>query len=350
MAAHKGLGEQVGPIPDLARSLDLARRGLRCRAQGCRAVFGRSGDQASITMLRLAAADRADHELRAHGLRTTGASEQPPMVSERTEGIAPEAGTADAPEAPMASLDEHENVVRDRILALLGRHGPATFEKILAQLEAPEAVVRSQLKVLIAGRLVRLDRDRSPGRGRPRSVYALTETTADIVRRQYDALADELLLDARAARGEDLIAQIFRQRHDRLEARYRQQFMGKPLRERVQEIARLLGQNGETVRWRQVDARTFLITKRDCSIFHLGRGGTACGHELTLLTRLLEAAVRREEHLADGHAACSYVITEAKAPKRRGSVLVTAAVEIPPMRKRMYLKEPAGRPGGAIRP
>lgn len=306
----------MGAIPDLTRSLDLTRSGLRCRDQGCKAVFGRSGDQASITMLRLAATDRADHELRAHDLRTTQALEQPPMGSERTDGVPPEPGTAAAPEVPVASPDEYADVIRDRIMALLGRQGPATFEKVLTQLEAPEGIVRSQLKVLVASRLVRVESDRGqPGRGRPLSRYALTETTADIVRRQYDALTDELLLDAKVVGGQDLIERIFRQRCDRLEARYRQEFVGKPLRERVQEVARLLGQNGESVRWRQVDERTFLISKRDCSIFNLGRhGGTACRHELTLLTRLLETAVRREEHLADGQAACSYVITEAKAP------------------------------------
>lgn len=301
-------------------NLDLTRSGLRCRAEGCLAVFRRSGDQASLAVLRLAAADRDNHELRAHGLRTAQASEQPPVGSERTDGISPEPGTAAAPKVPVASVptgpDEHANVIRHRIMALFGRQGSASFEKLLAEMDAPERVVRSQLKVLVASRLVRIEPERSRlGRGRPRHRYALTETTADIVPRRYDTLAEELLLDARAIGGQDLIERIFRERCDRLEARYRPELAGKPLRERVPQIAGLLEQNGESVRWSQVDERTFLISKRDCSIFNLGRpGGTACRYELTLLTRLLEAAVRREKHLADGDAACSYVVTEAKAP------------------------------------
>lgn len=284
------------------------------------AVFRRSGDQTDLTLLRLAASDRDDHELRAHGLRTTQASEQPPVGSERTDGIPPESGTAAARNVLVASVptgpDDRANVIRHRLMALLGRQGPASFEKLVAEMEAPESVVRVQLKVLVASRLVRIEPERSRlGRGRPRYRYALTETTADIVRRQYDTLAEELLLDARAIGGQDLIERIFRERCNRLEARYRQGFAGKPLHERVQQIAHLLEQNGDSVRWWQVDERTFLISKRDCSIFNLGRhGGTACRYELTLLTRLLEAAVRREEHLADGDAACSYVITETKAP------------------------------------
>lgn len=310
MADRAGFGEAV------SFSLATNRSGLPCRAEGCRAVFGRSGDQASLTVLLSAAADRNDHELRAHGLRTAQASAQPPIGSERSDGIPPEPGTAAAPEVPAASPDEHANVIRDRIMALLGRQGPASLDKLVVEMEAPESVVRSQLKVLVASRLVRIEPERSrPGRGRPRYRYALTETTADIVRRRYDALAEELLLGAKAIGGEDLIERIFRQRCDRLEVRYRQRFAGKPLRERVQEIARLLEQNGESVRWWQVDERTFLISKPDCSIFNLGRqGGTACRYELTLLKRLLEATVRREEHLVDGDAGCSYVITEAKAP------------------------------------
>jgi len=302
------------------------------------AVFRRSGDQASLTVLRVAATDRDDHELSAHGLRTTQASEQPPVGSERTDGISPEPGTAAAPQVPVASVpmgpDEHANVIRHRIMALLGRQGPASVEKLVAEMDAPESVVRSQLKVLVASRLLRIEPERSRlGRGRPRHRYALTETTADIVRRQYDTLAEELLLDARAIGGQDLIEQIFRERCDRLEARYRPGLAGKPLRERVQEIARLLAQNGESVRWWQVDERTFLISKRDCGIFNLGRhGGIACRYELTLLTRLLEAAVRREEHLADGDAACSYVVTEAKARRsatgRLGSGDAPAAGEL----------------------
>lgn len=296
--------------------IDLTRSGLRCRAEGCRAVFRRSGDEASLAILRLCATDRADHELRAHGLRTTQASEQPPIGSERTDGIPPEPGTAAAPEVPGASPDEYAKVIRDRIIALLGRQGPASPEKLVVELQAPESVVRSQLKVLVASRLVRVEPERSRlGRGRPRHRYALTETTADVVRRRYDTLAEGLLLDARAIGGEDLIERIFRERCDRLEARYRPRFAGKPLRERVQEIVRLLEQNGDSVRWWQADERTFLISKLDCGIFNLGRhGGSACRYELTLLKRLLEATVRREEHLVEGDAGCSYVVTEAKAP------------------------------------
>ena len=292
------------------------RSGLPCRAEDCRAVFGRSGDQAGLSVLLSAAADRDDHELRAHGLRAAQASAQSPIGSERSDGIPPEPGTTAAPEVPGASPNERANVVRDRIMALLGRQGPANFENLLAALEAPESVMRSQLKVLVASRLVRIEPERSrPGRGRPRHRYALTKATADIVRRRYDALAEELLLEAKAIGGQDLIERIFRERCNRLEVRYRPRFAGKPLRERVQEICALLEQNGESVRWWQVDDRTFLISKPDCGIFNLGRqAGSACRYELTLLTRLLGTAVRREEHLADGETACSYVITEAKAP------------------------------------
>lgn len=318
MAYQEGFGGA------LSFGLGSKRSGLYCRAEGCRAVFGRSGDQASLTVLLSAATDRDDHELRAHGLRPAQASAQPPIGSERRDGIPKEPSTAAAPEVPLASPDEDANVIRDRIMALLGRQGPASFENLLAELDAPERVVHSQLKVLVASRLVRIEAERSrSGRGRPRHRYALTDTTAGIIRRRYDALAEELLLEVKAIGGQELIEQIFRQRCNHLEVRYRPRFAGTPLRERVQEIARLLEEKGESVSWRQVDDRTFLISKPDCSIFNLGgHAGSACRSELTLLSRLLEATVRREEHLADGGAGCSYVITEAKrrrAMRRPGS-------------------------------
>ncbi len=299
-----------------ALGLDLKHTGLRCRAEGCLAIFRRAGDQVILAVLQQAESDRVDHERRAHGLV---AAEPAPEHLTRSALRRPAVRSPATAEPPSetesrslsAGTDQRGDDIRHRIIALLGRQGPLLFEQILTEIEARDSAVRRQLKVLVAAGLVRIEPDATRlGRGRPHYRYALSERTATTVRRHHDALAEELLLDAKAIGGEELIERIFLKRCDRLELRYRDRVDGKPLRDRVREIARILEENGAVVEWRQIDERSFAIRERDSTIFNVARDdAVACRYELTLLERLLGAEVRRDEPLASGDAACSYVVT-----------------------------------------
>lgn len=272
--------------------IDLRRRGLPCRAEGCFAVFRRAGDEGSMVPLQLASADRDEHERRAHGLVLRGLA-----GGERRTAPLTRSGRARAPDrSGRDDIASHPTTLRRRLLDLL-RGGPMTLPELADAVGARDKAVRRDLKVLLAAELVRVEANRTAGRGRPRYQYALTPDARTLVLGTPEASVRELLIDARAVGGEKLIEEIFDMRCRRLARRYRARMSGS-LKDQVGAVKSLLEEYEGEVRAIELANDSFVLSVRGCRIFNLQRGDPRVGkYQLALLRELLRVAVTVDEQL-----------------------------------------------------
>lgn len=172
-----------------------------------------------------------------------------------------------------------------------------TLPDLADALGTRDKAVRGDLKVLLAAELVRVEANRTAGRGRPRYQYALTPDARALVLGSPEASARELLIDARAVGGEKLIEEIFDMRCRRLARRYRARMSGS-LKDRVGSLTSLLEEFEGKVQAIELADDSFVLSVRGCRIFNLERGDPRVGkYQLALLRELLRAAVTMDEQL-----------------------------------------------------
>lgn len=172
-----------------------------------------------------------------------------------------------------------------------------TLPELADAIGARDKAVRRDLKVLLAAELVRVEANRTAGRGRPRYQYALTPDARTLVLGTPEASVRELLIDARAVGGEKLIEEIFDMRCRRLARRYRARMSGS-LKDQVGAVKLLLEEYEGEVRAIELANDSFVLSVRGCRIFNLQRGDPRVGkYQLALLRELLRVAVTVDEQL-----------------------------------------------------
>lgn len=211
---------------------------------------------------------------------------------------------------------EHERAAIHRlpdrhrqVLELLKREGRMTVAALAHRLGISTMAVRQHLGALRRDELIRYTTERQ-GLGRPRHVYELTETGDELFPRGYAQLSRSLLEAARETFGEAGLAGLLRRRNAALRTHYRARLDGRPLVERVAELARLRSEEGYMAGWEAVDERTFRLKEDNCAICQVARScPQACDFELELFRETLHGAhVTREEHLLRGDRRCTYLI------------------------------------------
>lgn len=202
---------------------------------------------------------------------------------------------------------------------------PATRRAILVHLRAGEAgaadlagalgitpgAVRQQLRPLAEQGWIE-HRDLRPGPGRPRRRYRLSARAASLFPQAYGDLAVELLGHI-ADEDAELVERAFaRRRRARVAAtRARLATCGPSLGERVDEVARILDEQGYMAGAEERPDGTLLLAERNCAILAVAREHRcACSSELGFLRDVLpDAHIERVEHIAAGEAACVYRVS-----------------------------------------
>lgn len=140
---------------------------------------------------------------------------------------------------------------RERILAILRRSDGATIDQLATEVGLAGATVRRHLDVLLRDGHVTIQQAR--GRtGRPRYVFFLTESGADLFPHHYvrltHRLLDEILsLETRETQGRDgraLAGLVFDRMADRLALDYATRLRGGTLPDRARRAATLLAEEG----------------------------------------------------------------------------------------------------------
>jgi predicted ArsR family transcriptional regulator len=200
---------------------------------------------------------------------------------------------------------------RERILVLLRRHGHRTAPELAAQLGLSPVGVRRHLTTLERDGMVAATTDK-PRRGRPASVYRLTDAGLETFPRHYEELAAQALDFLSAADGERL-REFLAWRNDRLERRYGDLVDGTTPAERAATLAEALTEQGYMAELEPGPDGGLRLCQHNCTVEHLATDHPGvCASETELFERLLGTTVTREATIVGGAVRC--VTTIAKGP------------------------------------
>ena len=195
------------------------------------------------------------------------------------------------------------------LLNNLKKRGDLSADDLAASLDMTVSGVRQQLSGLQRDGLVAFDEVRS-GPGRPRYVYRLTSAADGLYPRAYAEITNELLEYVEDA-DQELLEAIFAKRRERRIERAQTRMANKAFPQQVQELAKILDEDGYLADYTELDDGTWLVTEHNCAIFGVAmRYGQACSSEIEFIRAVLSSAqVERVSHMVAGEHHCSYRIT-----------------------------------------
>lgn len=192
---------------------------------------------------------------------------------------------------------------RERILQLLRRHGTLSASQLAKRLDLSPVGIRRHLTTLSRDGLVDWDVHKPP-RGRPTSMFRLTDAGHETFPKHYDELSQEAISFLGRGDGSALRA-FLAWRNERLAAEYDQRFSGGSVEERARELAAALSEQGYMA---EVEATPdgVRICQYNCTVEHVAaQHHDVCASETALFERLLGAKVIRESTVVSGSNRCA---------------------------------------------
>jgi len=199
----------------------------------------------------------------------------------------------------------------DRVLALLKQAGKGLSVKELCQrLELSSMAVRRQLTLLEGHNLIFSEKEKQKI-GRPSHRYYLTERGHEEFERDYANLVVDLLGSIRSIDGQEKINQVFEERKRTYVERCRGKILGSTLEARVDEVTRLLSEDGYMASWERLGPNKYLIKEMNCAVAQVAKKfPETCIFEEGFLCELLQAKVTRQHHILEKDHFCSYLVEE----------------------------------------
>jgi predicted ArsR family transcriptional regulator len=200
---------------------------------------------------------------------------------------------------------------RLRILHLLKRSGWLSAREIARELGVTTVAVRKQLASLESEGLL-VQRQQQPGeRGRPATVFGVSDAGDALFPQGYHQLVVELLQDLSDTDGVEQLERLFRLRNERLARTYRVRLADKPFTEAVYELARARDDDGYMASVENTEGG-LVLAEHNCPIYDVAmRFPNACQCEQELFERVLNVTIKRENSLVEGAPACRYRIVDA---------------------------------------
>jgi DeoR family transcriptional regulator, suf operon transcriptional repressor len=208
------------------------------------------------------------------------------------------------------AVSEHQRTV----LYALKRRGEATADDLAESLGMTVSGARQHLSALSQSGLVEarsVPAEGAGGRGRPRLCYGLTPKAEALFPKAYGELTNELLSYVADEDG-TLIDRIFVRRRDhRVEAARARMVDKRTMAAKVQELARILDEDGYLAESEDLGDGRFRITEHNCAVLSVARNyPNACASEIEFIRAVLPGAtVERVSHIIAGQHHCAYVIS-----------------------------------------
>jgi predicted ArsR family transcriptional regulator len=196
---------------------------------------------------------------------------------------------------------------RQAILDFVRRQGQGSVRELGELLGLTPTGIRQHLTILERDGLIEGHQER--GRvGRPALVYSLTPLGDALYPKRYDALAAVLLEEMKEAAGDGAVRELLQRAAVRFADPYLGRVEGKTLPERVDEVARIMQEEGSLASTSFVDG-DYLINRFTCPYPEVARiHATICDLDLDFVNRLLEAPAQLEACMMRGDRACTYRI------------------------------------------
>lgn len=224
-------------------------------------------------------------------------------------------------------MENAQNATRREILVLLKQSGGMTVEQMSQALGISAMGVRQHLSILERDGLVEMLKKRG-GMGRPAHVYFLTNRGDEAAfPRRYDSLAMTILEALDEIDGEDKVEAIFRKRQEWMEQGLAPRMTGKPVAERVKELAESQQENGYMTEAGERPDGGYYLVEHNCTIARVSKKyPVACQLELELFRKLLGSDVERTQCIAEGDTRCTYLIAaKSEALNKNGKTRSVAA-------------------------
>jgi len=205
---------------------------------------------------------------------------------------------------------------RREIVQALKKGGELSADELADQLGLTTSGVRQHLVGLTSDGLVG-HRQVREGPGRPRHCYHLTAAADALFPRAYSDLTNELLGYAGDEEPE-LVERLFERRRKRRVDDARERLAGIDFAAKVEELARILDEDGYLADFQAQPDGTYLITEHNCAILGVARKyGQACSSEIGFLREALpEASIERVQHMIAGAHSCAYEVKQVKQVKQ----------------------------------
>ncbi len=198
---------------------------------------------------------------------------------------------------------------RQQILEILKRHGEVTVQELSRELGLTSVTVRHHLEILRSeGYITEPEIQRSSRPGRPRYVYRLTSTAADLFPNNYSGLASALLDALRVCVPTEEQRIFLQEAAKRLVADVGD--LPADREARLDSALAMMNQNGFVARWDKDKEGRYFIYVSSCPYHHVARTHVeTCQIDETLIRQLTGGEPQRLQMAAHTGGLCVYEIT-----------------------------------------
>lgn len=197
------------------------------------------------------------------------------------------------------------SATRDRILRTLRVRGKCTVNDLAEASGVSPVSVRHHLANLQAEKLVEAEEVKH-GVGRPRLLFALSDTALEMFPSRYFRLTSRILEEIKDSMSPKAVQSLFASVAATMAADYAEQLEGLPLHERLERLIQLLSEEGFEAELEETGA-SVTIRELSCPYYKMGREHPeVCLVDQTFIATSLSLPVERVTCLLDGDSHCSF--------------------------------------------
>lgn len=197
---------------------------------------------------------------------------------------------------------------RQQILEILKRHGEVTVQELSQELELTSVTVRHHLEILRSeGYITEPEVRRSNRPGRPRYVYQLTSTAADLFPNNYSGLANALLDVLEECMMPDERENVLDETAKRMVA----EAGNMPMRpdDRMSNAMAFLKKQGFVGRWHKDEEGRYFIYVSSCPYHYVAQSHIAtCRIDERMIQLLTDGEIERIQGTAYQGSLCVYEV------------------------------------------
>ncbi len=197
-----------------------------------------------------------------------------------------------------------------RIVRLLVGKRPQSVAELIRATGVTRTAVTEQLNELLAAGFVERSTEAPAGRGRPRHLYSTTtECLLKLFASNQCLLVPAIWEAVAEICGDDMKRKVLRRVGRKLANHYKPRVTGKTARERLFQVAELLGEEGCEVDVEDDGEGTIVLHKRSCPFISMfEESQSVCCVDQEMLRRVLRAPVRRTTYRHEGDYCCSFAV------------------------------------------
>jgi predicted ArsR family transcriptional regulator len=200
---------------------------------------------------------------------------------------------------------------RGRILESLKRHGGRTATELAVEQGLTANAVRQHLGRLESEGLI-VESTARRGPTKPSLLYSVTTEGERLFPQRYDVLLNALLHELQREEGQDRVTELFKKIGQRSARKYADRFEGKDVAGRVDELTKLLREQGVVADCERTDDG-FLIREHNCPFKDtVASHPQVCNVVHSLMGEVLPGKPEQRSSIARGDAVCEFHLPSPK--------------------------------------